>query len=57
MTNIEEAEIKGRTDAMLWIQALAMKWRREALKEDEYADFYNDFAEELEERISSFANT
>ena len=63
---VEKAEVKGRTDAMEWCQKLVNRWRMQhddfelwRMKQTNpaaHVDTYEDFADELEEHISAFAN-
>ena len=67
MTELEKAEIKGRTDAMEWCMKLVKRWRKEHEDFEEwrmkdpnpeaYLSLSDEFADELEKHIMEFANT
>ena len=56
MNKIEQAEIKGRTDALEWVNKSVIKWREESFAAGKYSDFYDDFADELEQHILDFSS-
>ena len=66
MTDLEKAEIKGRTEAMEWCMKLVKKWRQEHKDFEEWRlqqsdpeahlSLSEEFADDLEKHIDDFAS-